>query len=430
MSTYGAALRVVHVNALESYGGAAKAAHRLHLGLRTIGIDSKMLVRDKSSSDDSVVQVNKGLKTLSGLTMHFGYQIDRQPLKIYKGYSANSPWSLNWLTNDIAKQAQALAPHIVHLHWIGQGFVPIQALRRFNQPLIWTLHDSWAFTGGCHIPHDCTNYQTHCGNCPQLGSGRERDLSNWLWHKKEASWRNTKMTIVTPSRWLADCARASSLFANRRIEIIPYGLDLNVYRPIDRLEARRLLGLPTDRKLILFGAVSSTTDTNKGFHLLKPALYSLANQWKDSADVVIFGASSSSDDSDTGLTSHYLGYLHDDLTLALMYSAADVSVVPSLSENLPFTVLESLACGTPAVAFRVGGIPDLIEDRQNGYLANPFDTDDLAHGIEWVLEDSERRTQLGLRARQKVETAFETRNTARQYQTLYTEVLNDKPAGI
>ncbi|MFM6308601.1 MAG: glycosyltransferase, partial [Dolichospermum sp.] len=223
------------------------------------------------------------------------------------------------------------------------------------------------------------------------------------------------------SHWLADYARKSSLFQNLRIEVIANGLDAQVYKPIDQKIARNLLNLPLDRKLVLFGAIKSTSDRRKGFHLLEPALRKLSEDknHKNDVELVIFGASPPSEVPNLGLPIHYLGRLNDDIALALLYSAVDVFIAPSVQDNLPNTVMESLACGTPCIAFDIGGMSDMIEHQQNGYLAKHFDIDDLVRGITWVLEDEERLRWLGGNGRKKVEQKFTLEIQAHNYLYIY-----------
>jgi glycosyltransferase involved in cell wall biosynthesis len=209
-----------------------------------------------------------------------------------------------------------------------------------------------------------------------------------------------------------------------RIEVIPNGLDLQRYRPIDKMVAREALSLPKDRKLILFGGVSSTSDRNKGFHLLAAALRELAaDGWGDQAELLVFGSPAPTSPPDLGMQANYLGWLHDDISVSLLYAAADVFVAPSIQENLPNTILESMACGTPCVAFRQGGVPDLVDHEQNGYLAKPFEPGDLARGIAWVLGNENLRHTLSIRARQKIERNFSLGHVAKQHAALYDELM-------
>jgi len=300
----------------------------------------------------------------------------------------------------------------------------VETLNKFQKPLIWTLHDSWAFTGGCHMPYDCVRYRESCGSCPVLGSRREADLSRWVWRRKMRAWRDLNLTLVTPSRWLAECAGASSLFRNTRIEVIPNGLNLTIFKPIDKLFARDLLRLPKNKKLILFGGVSITSDPNKGFQFLLPALNSVAAKgWQHDAELMVFGSSEPDSSPNFGMKVNYYGRLHEEFSLALLYSAADMFLAPSMQENLPYTIMESMACGTPCVAFNQGGVPDLIEHERNGYLARPFDKDDLAKGIEWLLKEDGIRLEMSVLSRRKVEDMFSLDTVAKRYVELYEEVL-------
>jgi glycosyltransferase involved in cell wall biosynthesis len=298
----------------------------------------------------------------------------------------------------------------------------VETLRKFNRPIVWTLHDSWAFTGGCHVPFDCTRYRENCGVCPVLGSASEKDLSRWTWNRKARAWRDLDLTVVTPSRWLAECARSSSLFRDARVEVIPNGLDTETFQPLDKTSSRTLLGLPQDKKIILFGAVRGLSDPNKGFHLLTPALQEVAKGSKD-ALAVVFGSSGYAGMPDLGMPVTFLGRIDDDHSLAKIYSAADVFVAPSKQENLPNTVMEAMACGTPCVAFHQGGVPDLVDHAVSGYLAQPFDTEDFARGIEWILGDDDRRAELSDQARRKIVAEFSLANVSERYATIYRELL-------
>jgi glycosyltransferase involved in cell wall biosynthesis len=266
-----------------------------------------------------------------------------------------------------------------------------------------------------------------CGKCPQLGSTQEWDLSRWVWQRKAKAWQNCNLTIVALSSWLANCAGASSLFQNRRIELIPNGIDTYKYRPLNQQVAREFLGLPQDKHLVLFGSLRATDNPRKGFHLLQLALQDLSQSgWQDKLELVVFGASEPENPPELGFPAHYLGQLNDDLSLAILYSAADVFVLPSTQENLANTVMEAISCGTPSVAFNIGGMPDMIEHQHNGYLAQPYSVEDLAQGIAWVLENQQRHQKLSYRAREKVEQEFTLAIQARRYVSLFTEILEGK----
>ncbi|MBR8826972.1 MAG: glycosyltransferase family 4 protein [Gomphosphaeria aponina SAG 52.96 = DSM 107014] len=412
-------MKICLVSRYDSRGGAARAAYWLHEGLRGSGAEVKMLVGQKNRDDFTVVSPT-GKLAKAFITL--GPTLDGLPQLLYKKREKTA-FSSGWGPDILAAQIRKIAPDIINLHWVGGGYLQIETLAKLQQPIVWTLHDMWAFTGGCHYTQACDRFLQSCGACPQLNSTQNWDLSRWIWARKARAWKNVNMTIVTPSVWLGECARASSIFQGFRVEVIPNGLELAKYQPIKRKIAKKLLGLSPDKQLVLFGAVNATSDNRKGFDLLMGGLKKLREKTTN-IELVIFGASQPENVPNFGFKTHYLGKLFDDISLSLVYAAADVFVAPSLQDNLPNTVLEALACGTPCVAFKIGGMGDMIQHEFNGYLAQPFIIEDLAKGISWVLEDGARHQQLGERARLKVEQEFSQQLTARRYQSLFQELLN------
>ena len=412
-------MKVLHLSESDG-GGAGRATFRLNQGLQRLGVDSKILVQLKYSDDRTVFSPETTLGKFSA-KLKLPERLDALPLKSYPQRDA-SDFSLEWLPSGIVSKVAKLTPDVVNLHWVCHGYVPIEAIAKFKKPLVWTLHDMWAFTGGCHYSQECDRYENSCGTCPQLGSTKSWDISRWVWQRKAKAWQNLNLTLVSPSHWLAKCARSSSLFQDLPIEVIPNGLDTQQYKPIPRQIARELLNLPQDKQLILFGAMYPNSDRRKGFYLLQKALQKLSKtEWCNQIEIVIFGASRPQESVELGLNSHYLGRLSDEISLAVVYAAADVFVAPSTQDNLPNTVMEAIACGTPSVAFNIGGMPELIEHQHNGYLAQALDSEDLAQGIIWVLENKERHQKLCDRARQKAEQEFTLEIQARRYESLYLE---------
>ncbi len=401
-------------------GGACRAAYRLHQSLHGIGVPAQMLVQNKVSDDRFVI----GAKTLLRQKLsNFRESLDALPVNLYKQRENTTFWS-EWLPDTINNKVNKLNPDIINLHWICGGYLQIETIGKFNKPVAWTLHDMWPFTGGCHYSGDCDRYTQSCGNCPQLKSKSKWDLSSWVWQRKAKTWAKLNLTVITPSRWLAERARSSSLFKDVRIEVIPNGIDTTRYKPVKRI-ARELLNLPQDKQLILFGAMKPS-DRRKGFHLLEPALQSLSKSgWREHAELIVFGSSQPNSQADLGFRTHYLGRLGDDIALALVYAAADVLIAPSIQDNLPNTVLEALACGTPCVAFNTGGLPDAIEHQINGYLAQPYKIEELAQGIVWVLENEDRQQKLSYRAREKAEKEFSLALQANRYLAIFTEMVED-----
>jgi glycosyltransferase involved in cell wall biosynthesis len=413
-------MKVLMLNTYDDWGGAAKAASRLNRGMQGIGIDSRLLVQYKTSDARGVIGTkNPFARFFYGMRTVFG----TMPVRLYPNKPVYN-FSPALMPDRLAGRIAGIVPDVVHLHWIAAGFMRIETLSKLKRPLVWTLHDSWAFTGGCHMPYDCVRYQERCGLCPVLGSRRDADLSRRVWQRKEQAWRDLDLTVVTPSRWLAVCAGRSSLFGRIRIEVIPNGLDTSVFQPVDKHHARSQLGLPERKKLILIGGVGITSDPNKGFRFLLPALRNVAAMgFRDYAELIVFGSSKPADAPDFGMKTNYLGRLREDAGLALLYCAADVFVAPSMQENLPYTVMESMACGTPCVAFNQGGMSDLIDHGMTGYLARPFDEGDLAKGIGRFLKDDGTGQETSLRCRRKVEDVFALEKVARRYAELYRTIL-------
>jgi glycosyltransferase involved in cell wall biosynthesis len=413
-------MNVLHINVSDINGGAARATYRLHKGLENIGVKSQLLVQEKYSDDKMVIAPT--IKLSQGIA-RAKQSIDALPLKFYHK-RIGSTFSPQWLPDKVASHVAQIAPNVINMHWTNGAFMQIETVTKLKRPLVWTLHDMWAFTGGCHYSGECDRYTLSCGACPQLGSNQNWDLSHWIWQRKAKAWKNVNFTIVALSSWMAQSISSSPLFKESRIELIPNGLDTEKYKPINKQLARELLHLPQDKQLILFGALKATSDKRKGFHLLQTALQELSkSEWREHLELVVFGASQPTNPVDFGFRTHYLGHLHDDISLALVYSAADVMVIPSIQESFGQTASESLACGKPVVAFNTTGLKDIVEHQQNGYLAQPFKIEDLAQGITWVLENQERYQKLSHRAREKVEQEFTTEIQANRYLSLYKEVM-------
>ncbi|MEM6253279.1 MAG: glycosyltransferase family 4 protein [Cyanobacteria bacterium P01_D01_bin.156] len=410
-------MKVLHLSTSDLDGGAARAAFRLHQGLRCLNVDSQMLVRAKDSGHSAVI-AEKSFRTQMGPRMN-GVLVKR-----YKNRNRGL-FSPQWFPDKLAPRVRALAPDVVTLHWICNGFLRIETLNQFTQPVVWLAHDMWPFTGGCHYAQDCDRYTQSCGQCPQLKSQVKRDLSNKIWQRKANAWRDVDLTLVAPSHWFASLMAKSSLFQDRRIEVIPHGLDLEQYYPIEPTTARSVLRLPQDKQILLFGASSGVTnDPRKGFQFLQAALQELGRLgWSDRLEVVIFGIKEPDNPPELGLPTRYLGRFRDELSLVLTYSAADVMVVPSMQESFGQTASEALACATPVVAFNATGLKDIVDHQQTGYLANPYEVEDLLNGILWVLENPERQRQLSHQSREHAEKSLSLALQATRYEKLYEELI-------
>lgn len=418
------ALKVVHLSTDDVRSGAAREAHRLHRGLRDRGIDSWMLVDKKFSSEPNIVGPGSpGAKALAQGARH----IDGLPLHLYRR-RRNSEFNLQWLPRRVGRALRDLQPDLVHLHWICDGFVPVRALKGLGKPLIWTFDDMWPFTGGCHYAGSCEAYSQSCGACPQLGSRHKWDLSHWRWRSKRRAWHGLPITLVALSDWMADCARRSSLFADVEVHNIPPGLDTAVFRPFPQALARERLGLNPDAPVILFGAVNAANDPRKGFAELTAALEIVAQGSGDPRPtLLVFGAAAPPPGLRLALPARFLGHLYDDLTLALVYSAADVMVVPSREEAFGQTAVEAMACGTPVVAFGTTGLLDIVAHRETGYLAQPFEVDDLARGIAFVLEARSpdgSADSLSKAARDRAARLFAIEDVAGRMAALYESIIS------
>jgi len=409
-------VKILIVNTFDIQGGAARAAYRLHKALLVEGVCSQMLVQTKLSDDYTVLgpvsKLQKGLAKIRQM-------LDGLPVNFYKNRS-ETLFSPAWVpSSKIVKRINSINPDVVHLHWVVGGMLAVKDIAKIKAPIVWSLHDNWAFTGGCHIMWECERYKEKCGTCPRLGSLKDNDLSQIVFKRKIENFSKiNNLTIVGLSRWLADCASKSYLFKKNNVVNLPNPIDIDSFSPIKAFLARELLHLAQDKKIIVFGSLNVTSDINKGYRQLCFALSMLK---RIDIELVIFGASQPKESQGFDFKTHYLGCLHDDLTLRMVYSAADVMVVPSLQENLSNTIMESLACATPVVGFDVGGNCDLIEHKNNGYLAKKADEHDLAKGIEWVLS-AENYDQLCSNARDKVVATFDSRLVAKQYIELYQQV--------
>ncbi|NEZ66036.1 glycosyltransferase [Leptolyngbyaceae cyanobacterium CCMR0082] len=414
-------MKILHLSTSDANGGAARGAYWMHTALKRAGVDSHMLVAEKYTDDSTVIGpsgITGGQKILNGIRQTVEYW----PLKRYP-HKLPGLFSPAIYPNPVIKQIQQIKPDIINLHWVGLGLLRPEQLKTFTQPIVWTLRDMWSFTGGCCYTQGCTRYQQQCGRCPMLGSTQEKDLSRKVWQRKYHAWQNLNLTLVPISQWVADCASKSALLNQYPAQVIPNAVDTDIFRPIDKNIARDILKLPQQDKLILFGALSATTDKRKGFDHLRAALNQLKSNNTLPLRAVIFGANKISPSMTLNIPHTMLGRLNDNVTLALAYSAADVMVVPSVQEAFGKTAIEAMACGTPVVSFDATGLRDIVEHQKNGYRAACFSAEDLAKGIEWTLENTERLQQLSQQSRQTVITKFSFEVQSASYKQLYQELL-------
>lgn len=405
-------VKVIQLNHSDINGGAARAAYRIHHALRQEGVDSRVWV-DSSTSGDWTVRgpATKLRKGLAKLRPTIGSSMFKPVFKTGNPI-IHSPAMLPSGRVDALNNSDA---DVLHLHWVQGEMLSIADIGRLRKPVVWTLHDMWAFCGAEHYTEEFRWREGYRkGNRPSYESGF--DLNRWTWERKRKHWQRP-MRIVTPSHWLAQCVRESALMRDWPVSVIPNPIDTERWHPLEQTLARELLGLPNDVPLLLFGAIGGGQDPRKGFELLQAALQNLRGEIPE-LQLVVFGQLRPKDPSDLGFPIHYTGHLHDDLSLRALYSAADAFVLPSRQDNLPNTGVESLACGTPVVAFDTCGLPDIVSHKETGYLAKAFDAEDLARGIHWVLE-SVSTSKLRDKTRASAVKRFSCPSVIAEYQRIY-----------
>lgn len=412
-------MRVLHVSVSDSYGGAAIAAWRIHDAIRRSGVDSRMLVGRKGRADSSVVEQYHGLAGKARLRL--SHMAEDWILR--RQHSPNPILhSLGLLPTAAPKAIAVSNPDIVNLHWINQATISIDEIGRLGKPLVWTLHDTWAFSG-------CEHYDdmAHPGRFTRGYTGDSRapghtgwDLDAWNFRRKHRLWQRANITIVTPSRWLGEQSRKSSLFAGRPHHVIPYPIDLDRFRALPKDAARAVLGLDSSRTVLSF--LGATNDPRKGFDLLAEALWALPDA-KRAELTLLTGGGGMLGNLPPDLSVHAVGRLNDDIAINAFHAAADMFCAPSREDNLPLTVMEALASGTPVLAFAIGGMPDMVTDSQCGALVSPFDTQALAKAIADRIGDRDGNARAAAAARTQAESIFSPEAVADRYRALYRTVL-------
>jgi glycosyltransferase involved in cell wall biosynthesis len=412
---------VLHVSQSDLNGGAARAAYRLHHALLEHGAETRMKVRDKKSDEWTVEgPESKSDKAISLLRPALG----DLAMRLQKSSNVNVHTG-NWLPSTWSGKLNAADAEVVNLHWVGGETLSIEDIGRIRKPMVWTLHDMWPFCGAEHYTDDdeLARWRSGYSKTNRPASDGGVDLDRLVWQRKCRAWKRP-MHIVAPSRWLADCARESSLFHDWEVSVIPNVLDTGFYQPLNRAFSRQALGLPAGRQIILFGAAGGNRDPRKGNDLLLDALTQLASRL-DPQNVlcVVFGQSSPQNPCKLAFNTRWMGHVQDDATLALLYNAADVMVVPSRQENLPQTATEPQACGCPVVAFDCTGLRDAVVHRETGYLARAFDTEDMADGLHWILGEANRREALGQSARARALRLWAPEVVVPQYLSIYRSLV-------
>lgn len=390
-------MKVLICNTLKNQGGAAMASQRICDCLRENSINCRFhYLFENDTSSKSIIP-----------------KIDAIP-KLLFSRNRKTPFSSSLISfgtsNNVIRDYK---PDVLHLNYTNMGLFSINEIGNSKIPIIWTLHDSWAFTGGCHLPLDCSRFKGSCSNCPALKSKKNYDLSSYIFSQKMKQWKNKNITAVCPSKWMAENAKNSRIFKEKKVVVIPNPIDTNIFKPKNKYDARKILNLDKKKNYILFGSINPLTDKNKGFEYLKEALRLLS---LENTELLLFGTNSKITDFPIPVRS--LGYIDNEETLVNIYSSADTTVVPSISENLPYVMIESLACGTPVIGFNVGGIPEIINKELFGKLVDKFDVKKLGESIESILS-TKNEQQVRDRIHKEIEKVYGYEVIGQQYKDIY-----------
>lgn len=418
-------MKVLNISTYEyGHGGAFTATRRIHKALLEEGVFSRLLVLKKETTDPTVYTGHNSVK--NKIRQKVTPTMDRKIGDIFSKNRMDS-FSIGYIgafTSEYLKMIKSF--DIICLYWIVAGFCSIKQIGniiRQNKPIIWRLSDMWPFTGGCHYSGNCDRYKLKCGRCPLISSKMEYDITYWNIARKMKYWKDSSMVIVSPSQWMAKCASKSAIFRNQRIEVIKTGTEETIFKPLPKMYSREVHNLPKDKKLLLFGAYQAISSKRKGFQFIKSMLVHLKNKGlSENLSVVIMGVSDHPDGKLEDIDLHVAGILKDITSLSTLYNACDLFIAPAMSDNMPNTVIEAMSCGKPCVAFDVGGMKDLIEHKKNGYLAKPYDTEDLANGVEWILDNEDNYKELCKKARQKIENHHKIEDIAKKYIKLYKDI--------
>jgi glycosyltransferase involved in cell wall biosynthesis len=404
-------MKILHISYSDIVGGAAISSHRLHQGLLAQNIDSKMLVELKKTKSDRIEIIQRKRNT-ENLTSRLAYRLGLNYINILS-------------TFNITKHCFYQQSNILNLHNLHGDYFNYLALSKLTQekPAIWTLHDMWSFTGHCAYSYDCEKWKTGCGKCPYLEvvPPVARDNTNLEWKLKNWVYQRSNLTIVSPSKWLTEQAQQSML-KNFSIHHIPHGIDTEAYQPLDPAECRSVLGIPKNKKVLMFVAFG-LSDPRKGGDLLIKALQNLAESLKQETILLTLGESGEELTKIVDIPVIALGYVSGDRLKSIAYSAADLFIFPTRADIFGLVLQESMACGTPMVSFNVGGVSDLVRPDVTGYLAEPDNIQEFCDGIVRLLEDNELRANMSTNCRAIAISEYSLDLQAQRYIELYKQVL-------
>jgi glycosyltransferase involved in cell wall biosynthesis len=418
-------MKILHISTHDQ-GGAPISAIRLHTALLAQGVESSILFLSQENGNipASFVYSNPTRKYRSFLLkiifkvkdkfinfIRFQYP---QSQKLQNKVPGFEMFSFNPSYFDVTKQQIYKEADIIHLHWV-PGFVDFQIFIKNKKPIVWTLLDMNPFTGGCHYSSGCMKYKTECKNCPQLQGTKNSNNSFLDQQYKKAQLIGQAPVITAPSKWLTECSAQSRLFGNFKNLLMPSSLDLSVFKPLDKSFCRAALNLPQDKKIVLFVSYS-IENKRKGFDLLRDAIKQVNSPYLHICAVGSFNTG-----SDSELESTFLGKIYDERLMALVYAAADVFLLPSREDNLPNTMLESLACGTPVIAFPIGGMLDVIITGSNGILADDLSSNSLSLALNDFFDGRYKfnRDKISKNAHELFSPVLQ----AKKYVSLYEEML-------
>jgi glycosyltransferase involved in cell wall biosynthesis len=412
-------MKILLLSTFDLEGGAAIAATRLMQALSKNGHQVKMLVASKTSNNINVEQASSvfGNKTQKvHLAIEKGLFLLHEKNKSIRFQFSTAISGFSIYENPLLEWAD-----IIHIHWTLQGFLSLQELsnlQKLGKPIVWTLHDMWAFTGGCHYAGDCDHFQRECGHCPYLKSPSQKDLSFKIYQKKKSIYKNFQ--IITCSQWLGQVAETSSLLKDFKIEAIANPIDTNLFLPSkNRKKLKQLLNLDPSKSYILFGA-SSLKDQRKGLQYFLEAMKLYRQSHSDLPSIILYG-SQNHDVKIDGFEIIHSGFLSQNELIAY-YQASDIYVITSVEDNLPNTVMEAIACGLPVLSFETGGIPEMVQHLQSGYIAKYKSIEDICNGLDVLLHSADLN-QMSQNARNYCLENFSEKVIAEKYTKKYQSLL-------
>ena len=415
----------MQLNTYDGNGGAGRACMRLNRALLSRGVASKILVHYKFGTNPAIGTFNSNpvQKAYTAATIVAERLLAKFFLKPLR-----TPFSFTWFGRSVVHHPDVKNADIIHLHWVNHSFLNpshLAEIAKLNKPVVWTFHDSNAFTGGCHVRYSCDHFKRQCGNCPLLKNASPTDISNRIWLQKRQAYDILNFSVVAPSSWMLTSLKTAGLTINKSAIQIPNTLETGIFKPADKKQARKETGLPAEKFIFLSGFMPSRKDLHKGTSYLLESLTILKERlgpYSDQVELVVFGNRDAADVPAFPFKTSFLGTISDDAKLAACYAAADAFLIPSLEDNLPYTVMESLACGTPVIAFTTGGIPDMVKHLYNGYLANYRSSESFADGMEWIINYRDKE-KLSQQARKTVMENFHENTIADKHIELYTNLI-------